>query len=342
MTMTHKERLRRAFNHEAVDHLPTQMNYTAKQAEQMAAHFAVPVKQLPVRLGNHLLRVDVTHTPTYNADRSVKYDWWGAGFDTGEEGYFVRDSPLAESLDLDAFTWPDPHAAHLMDDASAVIASDGNELFIAPNFGWSLFERAWALRGLESFFMDLVRYPDYCQELLERITEIQLVLIRRFIALGVDGGYFGDDYGGQVNMMLSPKMWRTFFKPRLARMFAPFREAGLPVILHSDGCIQPILSELVEIGLTVYNPVQPEVMDHAWLYANYGKQLAFYGGVSTQSVMPFGKPHEVKAAAYAAVRDLAPNGTGLLLAPSHRMMSDIPMANVEALLEVFAELERNA
>jgi uroporphyrinogen decarboxylase len=136
-------------------------------------------------------------------------------------------------------------------------------------------------------------------------------------------------------MLISPQMWREFIKPRLARLFAPFRARGLPIIMHSDGQIQPILPDLVEIGLTALNPVQPEVLDHAWLRREFGGRLAFYGGVSTQTVLPFSTPDEVDGAVRRAVAALAPDGTGLLIAPSHRMMGDIPMANVDALLAAF-------
>ena len=339
MPLTHKERTRRALTHQPVDRLPTQISYTGRQGEQLAAHFGVANRDLPARLDNHLLRVDLTHQGVLSEDGTASFDWWGCGFDTQEEGYFVRVSPLEEAKDLDAYPWPNPDAPHLLDGAVQAMAADNGAHFVVPNFGWALFERAWALRGLVEFMMDMKRDPRYAGELLDRITEIQLALIHRFIALGVDGGYFGDDYGGQVNMLISPQTWRTLVKPRLARLFAPFREAGLPILMHSDGHIEPILPDLVEIGLTVYNPVQPEVTDHTWLRQTFGNQLAYYGGVSTQTVLPFGTPAEVREATIKAARDLAPQGTGLLLAPSHRMMSDIPMANVEALLGAFAELQ---
>ena len=198
-----------------------------------------------------------------------------------------------------------------------------------------LFERAWSLRGFDALLMDLATEPAWVEELLERITEIQLVLAKRFVALGVDGGYFGDDYGAQRAMLFSPQMWRQLFKPRLARLFAVFREAGLPVILHSDGDIWAILPDLVDIGLNCLNPTQPEVLEHTRLYREFGKHLSFYGGISTQSVMPTGTPAQVQEAAAACVRSLAPDGTGLILGPSHRMQSDIPVENVNAMLEVF-------
>jgi uroporphyrinogen decarboxylase len=127
-------------------------------------------------------------------------------------------------------------------------------------------------------------------------------------------------------------------KPRLARLFEPFREAGLPVLMHSDGQIGEILPDLVEIGLTTYNPVQPEVIDHAWLKSTFGERLAYYGGISTQTILPNGKPSEIKQAVYECTSKLAPKGTGLMIAPSHRMMTDIPIENIEALLDAFSGL----
>ncbi len=338
MVMTPKERMRRALRHESVDRLPTQINYTRAVGERLAAHLGVSAAELPARLGNHLLRVDLSHTPRLSDDGKTAYDWWGVGFSTEEEGYFLNDSPLAATKDLDAFPWPDPDAPHLLDDAARRIAEDGGQHFVAPNFGFALFERAYSLRGFDTFLMDMPLDPDFTADLLDRIVAIQRRLIERFLALGVDGVYFGDDYGAQKGTLISPRMWRQVIKPRLAQLFAPVRAAGLPVIMHSDGDIAPILPDLVEIGLTTLNPAQPEVIDHAWARATFGERLAYYGGVSTQTVLPYGTPAEVKAAVAEAIRLLAPGGTGLVIGPSHRMMLDIPLENIAALLEAFAEL----
>ncbi|MBM3143561.1 MAG: hypothetical protein FJ010_01070 [Chloroflexi bacterium] len=332
--MTPKERLQRTLAHQPVDHLPTQINYTHAMGQKMAARFDVALDDLPEFLGNHLLRVDLSYDARVSADGKWKYDWWGVGFDVEEEGYYAAYNPLAESKDLDAFPWPDPHEPQLMDEAAAKIAADGGQHFIVPNFGWALFERAWSLRGFDTLLLEMALDPIWVEELLERVTEIQLILIERFIGLGVDGGYFGDDYGAQANLLFSPAMWQTMIKPRLKRLFQPFLEAGLPVMMHSDGQIARILPDLVEIGLTALNPVQPEVLDHAWLKNAFGDRLAYYGGISTQTVLPHGTPLEVREATEKCIATLAPNKTGLIVAPSHRMMTDISMENVAALLKM--------
>jgi len=333
--LTRKQRVLGALRREAVDRLPAQSNYTAAMGVKLAAHFRIPIEELPDRLDNHLVRVDLQHDRRLSGDGRTAYDWWGAGWSTETEGYWHTFSPLGESEELDAFAWPDPQAPSLFDGARQTIAQRGAEYFVAPNLGMCLFERAWSLRGFDRLLLDFADRPEWVEELLERITEIQVALIRRYIEAGVDGGYFGDDYGAQRSMLFSPRLWRRMFKPRLARMFEPFREAGRPVILHSDGDIRAILPDLVEIGVTALNPVQPEVLEHAWLQREYGDRLAFYGGISTQGVLPSGTPEEVRVAAAECIRTLAPRGTGLMIGPSHRMQTDIPGANVAAMLDAF-------
>jgi uroporphyrinogen decarboxylase len=337
MELTRRERVQRALRYEPVDRLPTQVNYTAAMGRLMADHFGVDPSGLPERLDNHLLRLDLSYEEHLSPDGKARYDWWGAGHDIAEEGYYIREAPLADDPDLDGFDWPDPEVPGLLADAERLRAATGDDAFVVPNLGWALFERAWSLRGFEDLLFELAADPGYVGELLDRITDIRLVLIHRYIELGVDGGYFGDDYGSQVGLLFSPDTWRSLIKPRLARLFAPFVERGLPVLMHSDGKIDEIVPDLVEIGLTALNPVQPEVLDHDWLHSRFDRRLAFYGGVSTQTVLPRGAPEEVREAAAACRRSLAPGGTGLLFAPSHRLMTDIPMANVEALLAAFAE-----
>jgi len=338
MTLTPKERLRRAVRYEPVDRIPTQINYTPDMGRKMADHFAVSLDELPAFLGNHMIRLDIDFPGILSQDGKVKSDWWGVGFDTQEEGYFAAVSPLAGGADLDKHPWPNPDDPQLLKSAGRTIQEKGETYFITPNFGFALFERAWTLRGFEQFFMDMAQDPVFTGELLDRIVDIQLRLINRYLDLGVDGAYFGDDYGAQKNLLFSPRMWRQYIKPRLARLFAPFVARNMPILMHSDGQIQKILPDLVEIGLTTLNPVQPEALDHAWLAENFVGKLAFYGGVSTQTVLPYGTPAEVKTAVASAAATLSPNGTGLLIAPSHRLMTDIPMANIAAMLEAFQEL----
>jgi uroporphyrinogen decarboxylase len=333
--LTRRERMQRALWRQPVDRLPVQTNYTAAMGQKLAAHLACAASELPTHLNNHLLRVDFTHRHFSDPGGTVRYDWWGAGWGTQTEGYWHALAPLADSASLTSYPWPDPHAPGLLDEAKEAILADRGQHFIVPNLGFALFERAWSLRGFDALLLDLIDRPAWVEGLLERIADIQASLAQRFVALGVDGGYFGDDYGAQRGLLFSPRLWRQMIKPRLARLFAVFRNAGLPVILHSDGDLWPILPDLLDIGLTCLNPVQPEVLDHSRLRRDFGQHLSFYGGISTQEVLPNAAPAEVRTATLACIQSLAPDGTGLILGPSHRMQSDIPVENVVAMLEAF-------
>ena len=235
--MEKKERTRRALWREPVDRLPVQVSYTPAMGRSLAEHFAISLDELPARLDNHLLRLDISFRRRAAA-AGTALDWWGAGWSTQTEGYWPTHAPLAETTDLAAFDWPDPDEPDLLAEAQRTLEADQGAHFVVPNLGFALFERAWSLRGFDQLLMDMVTETAWVEELLERITLVQIRLARRFVALGVDGGYIGDDYGAQKSMLFSPKLWRKLIKPRLARLFAVFRDAGLPVILHSDGDIQ--------------------------------------------------------------------------------------------------------
>lgn len=345
--MERKERVRRALERKPVDRFPSQTNYTARLGEAFAAHRGIDFAELDDCFDNHLLRLDLSYTRRFSPDGKTGYDWWGAGFSTVDEGYLVVDSPLApfdpenSETDLfapDGYSWPDPAEPALLDGVRAALAGKGKERFVIPNFGFALFERAWSLRGFQQFMLDLAMYPAFSETLLERITEVQSALALRFVELGVDGGYFGDDLGAQRGMLFSPEVWRKVFKPRMRRLFSIFTDAGLPVILHSDGDIREIIPDLIEIGLTALNPCQPEVLDHGWLKREYGYDLAFYGGLSTQEIFPHGNPEDVRKAGLACIESLGSDGTGLIYGPSHRLMADVPLANLDAYLDTLANL----
>jgi len=108
MNTTHKERMRRALQHEPVDRIPTQINYTADLGRIMADHFNVAIEDLPELFGSHMVRVDIDYPKELSPDGRIRFDWWGVGFDVEEEGYYPSVNPLEDSRDLDAYPWPNP------------------------------------------------------------------------------------------------------------------------------------------------------------------------------------------------------------------------------------------
>jgi hypothetical protein len=149
-----KERVRRTLDRAPVDRLPTQCNYTAIMGKKLAEYFKVSLSELPARLGNHLLRVDVTYPKSFSDDGCVEFDWWGTGWSTETEGYWHSFAPLAHSNDLAHFPWPDPDVPHLLDGAASSMAAH-RHLFVVPNLGMCLFARAWSLRGFDRLLVDM-------------------------------------------------------------------------------------------------------------------------------------------------------------------------------------------
>jgi uroporphyrinogen decarboxylase len=144
----------------------------------------------------------------------------------------------------------------------------------------------------------------------------------------------GDDIAMQDNLLMSRKMWRTWFGPRLRRVIEAAREIKPDILIeyHSDGKVNNLVGDLIDTGIDILNPVQPECVDHAWIKAEFGQRLSFSGGLGVQSVLPFGTPDEVRAHVRSAIETLGAGG-GLIIGPSHVVERDVPMDNFFAMLE---------
>jgi uroporphyrinogen decarboxylase len=259
-------------------------------------------------------------------------DAYGVVFDTSvdEDIGAPCDWPLKDPRDLDAYQWPDADRAGWYEGLGAQLAANADR-FTRYKLGFSLYERAWTMRGMTDLLTDMIERPEFVGKLLDAIVEHNLAQIRRALALGVDAVYFGDDYGSQTGLIMGRERWRHFFKPRLARMFSVVRNAGRRVCLHSCGCVAELFDDLIEIGLNVFNPFQPEVMDIFALKQRYHGRLAFHGGMSIQRVLPFGTPDEVRQATHRLIEAGHPGG--YIFAPSHTVPPDVPPANLVAMME---------
>lgn len=238
--------------------------------------------------------------------------------------------PIQTPRDLDSYEWPNPHDPAEYQDIAARLAA-GPDLFSRFVLGFSLYERAWSLRGMTELLTDMIERPAFVDGLLDAIVEHNLVRIHRALELGVDAVHFGDDYGSQRGLIMGITHWRRFIKPRLAKMFAPVRDAGKYVSLHSCGKVAELFDDLVEIGLNLFNPFQPEVMDVLTLKQHYHGRLAFHGGMSVQKILPFATIDEVRSQTRRLIEAGRPGG--YIFAPSHSVPPDVPPQNLVAMME---------
>ncbi len=250
----------------------------------------------------------------------------------------VIESPLrgvSSVEEVKSFSFPDPLAAGRFDDAAKYIAKYKDDYFIIGDLELTMFEMSWHIVGMEKFLMDLAMGEAYVGALLDRVKEFSIGVGKKLVELGVDGIWTGDDFGTQTGMMISPKMWRKIFKPRFAEVFAELKAASPDVLImyHCDGAIAPILDDLAEIGLDVFNPVQPNVPGHEpkELKAKVGDKLAFWGAIDQQYLLPNGTPEGIEADVAEKIRVLGAGG-GYMCSPAHIVQSDTSMESVEAFI----------
>ena len=231
---------------------------------------------------------------------------------------------------LKGFAFPDSSDPRLYADIPGLIASgrDGLRVF---SIGFSLYERAWTLRGMENLMMDFLDHPAFVHELLGAIADFNIAVIRRALEHDIDAIRFGDDWGQQRGLQMGPAIWREFIRPQLARMYSVVRQAGRYVMIHSCGDVDELFDDLIAIGVNCFNPFQPEVMDVAALLKQYRGRLAFHGGLSTQRTLPYGTPDDVRRETRALL-ELGRDG-GYVLAPAHDVEGDVPLENMLAFID---------
>jgi uroporphyrinogen-III decarboxylase len=165
-----------------------------------------------------------------------------------------------------------------------------------------------------------------------------LTVTQRLAQLGVDMIWLGDDMGGQSSMLMSPAMWRRYFKPRLANLIAALRAINphLKIAYHTDGVVYPIIPDLIEIGIDILNPIQPAAMDPVKLKTEYGDRLCFWGSLDIQHTLPFGTPAEVRNEVITRLKTIG-RGGGLIIGPTHNLQLDTPLENFWAMVDTIRE-----
>jgi len=334
--MTRREILRAVLEHRRPPYVPWSFGFTQEARQKLAAHLGQPTEEaLYESLGNHILKLgsDIGFFQPAGPDR-VR-DVFGVVWDRSVDKDIgvVRGCVLPRPT-LKGYAFPDPHDPRFFADIDGRIARYGDR-FRVFQIGFSLWERAWTLRGIENLMMDFYDHPGFVRELLETIAEYNIGQVSRALAYDIDAVYFGDDWGAQHGLQMGPLLWREFILPVLRRMYGVVRRAGKFVMIHSCGDVDELFDELVHIGLSSFNPFQPEVMDVHALLARYRGRLCFHGGLSTQKLLPYGSPEEVRR---ESLRLLAAGSAGgYIFAPAHDVEGDVPLANMLAFIEAARE-----
>lgn len=274
---------------------------------------------------------------------AVKFDCWGVAHEHNPDSHHMTlmHHPLENAsspAELEAYPWPEfaqVDYSYLHPEVEAI-----HEKNLAV-FVWAectIWETAWYLRNMENLFVDMGSDDPMATFLLDKITDLACLRVRKFAAAGVDILGLGDDIGMQTTPMMSMEMYRTWLKPRLARVIASAKSVKPDILIsyHSCGYVLPFIGDLIEAGVDVLNPVQPECMDFAEVHAKFGDRLSFNGTLGTQKLMPFGSPQQVKDEVRRNL-DIAGRKGGLFCCPTHMLEPEVPWANIEAYVEAVKE-----
>jgi len=210
---------------------------------------------------------------------------------------------------------------------------DNTDMYILVMIYGSHFEKANFLRGIEGFLSDLAGNKDYAKKLLDFIIHKNIVMLENILSYDqIDGILLGSDWGSQLDLLMSPTCWRELIRPGEQREYDLIKSTGKHVWIHSCGNIERIIPDLIEMGVDVLNPIQPEAMDIAKLKRDFGQKITFWGGISTQQTLPYGTPEQVRKETLS-VRTMMSKGGGYITAPAQEIQTDVPIENLMALLE---------
>ncbi|HHX64736.1 MAG TPA: hypothetical protein GX702_07600 [Chloroflexi bacterium] len=334
--MTPKERVIAQIEHRETDWIPYTLGFEGDVAERLDAYYGEDAWR-------SLLDIPICHLPVPNlvvdtdAPSPTVIDPYSIVWQIDRRPFHLLDAPLKEpSLegyrfpDLDDYFTPEWREAAL-----AAINADPDRFWVA-GFGFGLFERTWTLRGFTEALTDALAEPDFYDELVERIAQHQIDIIDRLLELPLDGIMFSDDWGYQQGVLLGPELWRRYIKPRLARQYAHVHQAGRYTLSHCCGSVVDIMPDIVEIGLDVLESVQPEArgMNPYDLKREWGEQITFWGGLGSQSTIPFGTPAEIRAEVARLCKEMGREG-GYILAPAKALQPETPTENAAAVVESF-------
>jgi uroporphyrinogen decarboxylase len=360
--MKHRDRVMMALDHQAPDRCPMQVSFTPEFAARLEADLQLKGQGLhnPHGGGNtyaleRLLDEDMLLTSVgwvngyYQngyQDLDSYQDEWGVVWRTIEyQTRFGRGKytepyghPLADDRALEAYIPPAPERPELYLEAERTLRDFKDEYWVVGVTPTTIFECAWALRGYEQLLIDMLSDPGRANCVLDFPFRYHKAVTERLVRMGVDMIWLGDDVGGQTSMLMSPKMWRMYLKPRMAELISCLHAINphVKIAYHTDGVVYPIIPELIEIGVDVLNPIQPMAMDPIKLKNDHGEVLCFWGSMDIQQTLPYGTPDEVRDEVLLRLRTIGRNG-GLLIGPTHNLQLDTPLENFWAMVHTIRE-----
>ena len=328
--MNKREVIRTVLRHERPPYVPWSFGFTLEAKEKLRLHYG-PNEDLEMVLGNHLLRLGSDIGFFTDVGPNLVQDVFGVVWDRSIDKDIgdVKNAVLSKPT-LKGYSFPDPVDLRFFADIPEKITRYGDR-FRVYQIGFSLWERAWTMRGFQNIMMDFYDHPGFVRDLLRSICDYNIAQIDKALEFDIDGVYFGDDWGQQRGLQMGPKLWREFIYPALKVMYGEVKKADKVVMIHSCGDVDELFDDLIAIGLNCFNPFQPEVMDVHALMDRYHGRLAFHGGLSTQQTLPYGTVEEVRRETLSLIEHGKQGG--YILSPAHDVEGDVSLDNMLTFIE---------
>ena len=339
--MNSKERVHAALARKTTDRIPIFMWYHPDTVKRLSHYLEVPENTINEVMFNDVYQVWVGNNYAMEGisleEGNTNLDFWG--IDWIKRGAFnqVQYYPLenAEPDEIDRYEFPCEKVNQLIDNLH-LIEVKSPEYFIGCDISPCFFEMYCRVRGMENALLDILICPETFKRFMEKSGDFAYMLAKAACKrFKLDWLWTGDDVGGQTAMMMDMQSWRENIKPYLDRLVQYGKSRGLWVAYHSCGSVRDIIPDLVEMGLDVLNPIQPNCpgMDPIELKREFGKKLAFMGGIDTQDLIPRGTLEDIKREVTRLV-DIMSDGGGYILAASHTIPPETPMDNIFAMYDV--------
>ena len=324
MNMTRREVVKNVLEHKKPPYVPWQFGFTVEAKKKLLDYERSD--DIMEVTGNHFLVLgdEIGYFEDIGNDRFK--DIFGVIWDRSiDKDIGNVEGQILPRPTLDGYHFPDPLAERYFKNIPTLIDkySDRFRIF---EIGFSLYERAWTLRGMEALLMDFVTNPGFVHDLMSAICDYNIRQIRRALEFDIDAIKLGDDWGQQNGLIMGPEFWHEYIQPYLEKMFRVVKDAGKYMFIHSCGDVDELFDTLVNIGLDNFNPFQPEVMNIYKLLPEYRGRLSFHGGLSTQQILPFGTVNDVVKESERLLK-LGAEG-GYIFAPSHDVEGDVPLENI--------------
>lgn len=335
--MTPKQRVRSQIEHQETDFIPYTLYYEEEIAAKVDQYYGSD--RWRKKIDNMIVHVpgpDVVDV--VDEEKRIRRDWYGSTWTIDNRPCILIEPALKEPT-LNGYTFPDigKFWNSAWEKKANRFIDEHKDYFLIAG-GIMVFERIWYMRGFENAFVDLAANPEFYEELFDAVIEHQIPILDKALSLPVDGIIFADDWGMQTGVIIGSERWRKIIKPRMEKLYRRAHEAGKFTLTHCCGSIAEIIPDLIEIGLDVYESVQPEAKNNNpyELKKKYGDKITFWGALGSQSTVPFGMPQDIRKEVRRLCGELGKGG-GYILSPAKPLQPETPVENAVAVVESFLE-----